>query len=202
MAATSSSEGGCSSSSAASSSTPYSSPNVPPFHGECYCGAVRLCVREPAPLRSLYCHCKECRRFHAAPLYSTFLLYKDDVTVVYGDEHITYFLQDKMLSGADARINLQRAFCSKCGTRLFNELNLPTAVLKGQLPRLDESKPITQLRASFQSVFFMQESEMPKAYQPTEHVWCSEAIIPLANLSADGLPKNSKSARCPDNILL
>jgi hypothetical protein len=101
-------------------------------------------------------------------MYAGFVLYKDDVTIAYGEEHITRYVQEKMLSGAKAKIKLQRAFCSKCGTRLFNEFAVPTAMLKGKVPKLDESKSLTQLRTAFQSVFFMNESEMPKAFQPTE----------------------------------
>jgi len=84
--------------------------------GECHCGQVALEFPRSLIANSAgYCHCADCRISHACLLYGCFYFGVSDVnnTPIYcvkGDELIKYYH-----SGSNVR-----AFCSNCGTRIFN----------------------------------------------------------------------------------
>jgi hypothetical protein len=144
--------------------------------GRCYCGAVRFEVDDTENVRTVLCHCRDCRVAHSAPLYKCSYLPADCVRIVHGEDLLAYH------QGRNER--LQRWFCKMCGTRVYNALR------KGDV----------QERGLFTSLFD-KERELPPAWAPKYHVWCSEAVLPLS-LFADGLPKNSHNSTHPLNTLM
>lgn len=45
-------------------------PSDDDIFGGCYCGAVRFAIAAGTrPIWAGYCHCRDCRQAHAAPIY-------------------------------------------------------------------------------------------------------------------------------------
>jgi len=85
--------------------------------GHCFCGGVRFSVDMPAgdqPFFTAYCHCDDCRRSHAAPMYQVACIDEAQFTITSGAELLRDFTRE------GGRIN--RAFCGTCGTRVLNRL--------------------------------------------------------------------------------
>lgn len=83
------------------------------LQGRCYCGGVRFSVAAAArPVFTAYCHCDSCRRAHAAPLYQVVCVDRGEHRIEQGAE----LVQDFQRPGVD----IVRAFCTACGTRLHN----------------------------------------------------------------------------------
>ena len=86
--------------------------------GHCYCGGVRFTVAQPAdepPVFTAYCHCDSCRRAHAAPLYQVVAVRPHNHRITAGAALVREFQH--------AGRNIVRAFCSQCGSRLYNRLS-------------------------------------------------------------------------------
>ena len=84
---------------------------TPTATGGCLCGAVRYEIH--GPLRNIVnCHCSKCRRFHGNVGAYTSIRYAD-----------LKLIQQTGLkwydSVTDETPNVQRGFCSKCGSSLF-----------------------------------------------------------------------------------
>lgn len=81
--------------------------------GQCFCGAVRFEVHGPLSDVTI-CHCMECRRFHGHQGAYTFT-----------DRRNLKIRDDKFLqwhrSLNDFTPNVQKGFCSKCGSSLFSD---------------------------------------------------------------------------------
>jgi len=91
-----------------------------PVHveGHCYCGGVRLAIDLAAgerPVFTAYCHCDSCRRSHAAPLYQVVCVKSSQFKLTQGEDLVASY------SPEDS--DMIRAFCSTCGTRLFNKFH-------------------------------------------------------------------------------
>jgi hypothetical protein len=86
--------------------------------GECYCGGVRFAVRVPAEreedMQSAFCFCQSCKRAHAAPLYQVVYLRKSRVRLERGAE----LVEDYAKTPGEFPV---RAFCRRCGSRVFNK---------------------------------------------------------------------------------
>lgn len=83
--------------------------------GHCYCGGVHFEVTLPEgakPLFAAYCHCENCRRSHAAPLYQVACVDDSQFTVTQGEDLVVPFQKTPG--------KVVRAFCGTCGTRVFN----------------------------------------------------------------------------------
>jgi hypothetical protein len=79
--------------------------------GRCLCGSVRYEVDgELAPLFN--CHCRFCRRAHGAAFSTISFLPGEQFRVVEGAE---------LIQGFETPGVGIRSFCSRCGTRLFNQ---------------------------------------------------------------------------------
>jgi hypothetical protein len=79
--------------------------------GSCLCGDVRYEVR--GPLRDiLFCHCENCRRAHGN--FSAYSSCRRDDLVVTSDGPLRWYHTDK-----DVTPDVQRGFCSRCGSSLF-----------------------------------------------------------------------------------
>lgn len=76
------------------------------IQGGCLCGGVRYSVTA-APLRSMVCHCRSCRRAAASPVVA-WLIFRED--------------QFRFTQGTPARFSssksVLRTFCPSCGTPL------------------------------------------------------------------------------------
>lgn len=79
-----------------------------PARGSCFCGDVTVTV--PRPLRrQCNCHCGECRRLSGAA-FTTWITAPREQVVIDNAAGLTTFTPTA---------NLQRAFCSRCGSHVF-----------------------------------------------------------------------------------
>lgn len=147
------------------------------FHASCYCGEVHLEVQADTSVRTVFCHCTDCRRAHSAPLYQCSYCPEQSVTITRGSQHLKYH------QGTNTR--LQRFFCGNCGTHVYNALH-----------RGGEERE----RGVFVSLFDV-GTKLPESWNARYHVWCKEAILPMELFSHDGLPKNSHNSAHPNNVL-
>ena len=79
--------------------------------GACFCGAVRLTVRD-APAGMGYCHCDSCRRWSAGPVNAFTLWAPDAVEVTQGAE---------LLASFELTPKSTRKWCTTCGGHLLTE---------------------------------------------------------------------------------
>lgn len=77
--------------------------------GQCLCGEVAFVIRgELGPID--HCHCSMCRRAHGAPCATFGRVRRDEVAFVRGAERVARYASSPQV---------ERSFCSRCGTRLF-----------------------------------------------------------------------------------
>jgi len=81
------------------------------YRGNCLCGQIALEV-EGAPLRACYCHCNNCRTWHAAPVNAVAVWPSAAVRIARGEEMLAHF----------AHAASDRHWCTNCGSGLFNRL--------------------------------------------------------------------------------
>jgi hypothetical protein len=74
--------------------------------GGCLCGEVRYRING-APVEALYCHCRMCRRAHAAPVVAWLTVPLGAFTVTAGNP-----------AGYRSSAKAWRHFCGRCGTPL------------------------------------------------------------------------------------
>ena len=108
--------------------------------GGCLCGAVRYSC-EGKPINVRVCHCRNCQKAMGSPFFARALYDQRALTV----------------SGATSRYptseQIERVFCTQCGTRLFSWRRNGTAAGVA-LATFDDRN----------------------AFAPTEHIWVSERI--------------------------
>lgn len=85
------------------------------INGSCLCGGVAYEVDNHLKA-TMNCHCRYCRKAHAAPYVTSALMPLHSLKIVRGAELIKKYDVD----GARTR-----CFCSACGTRLYNDTGLP-----------------------------------------------------------------------------
>lgn len=83
--------------------------------GSCLCGAVVYEVDNDLKA-TMNCHCRHCRKAHAAPYVTSTLMPAQDFSILQGTELIGKYAVDAART---------RCFCSACGTRLFNDTGMP-----------------------------------------------------------------------------
>jgi hypothetical protein len=81
--------------------------------GSCLCGAVRFTVELPTTFCA-HCHCTICQRNHGAAFVTWFAVPK-------GQFHL--LTDEAVLTRHASSEHGRRAFCSRCGTPLFCELD-------------------------------------------------------------------------------
>ncbi len=121
------------------------------IEGGCLCGASRYAA-SGAPINQRVCHCRLCQRAIGAAFNARVLMPRAAVT----------------LTGPIGRVSsspdLQRGFCTRCGTTLFSE------------------------RASIAAMGLTCGSlDRPEDFQPAEHIWTSSRQ-PWLRID-DGLPQ-------------
>jgi len=78
------------------------------IHGHCVCGAVEIIIKEYGDF--VYaCHCDTCRRMNSGPVLSVDPGPKENVTFAQGEDKICIYHDEEV----------ERGFCSVCGTTLF-----------------------------------------------------------------------------------
>ena len=83
-----------------------------PLRGGCLCGAIRFeCHADP--ISAVFCHCRTCQKFHAAPYAACALMLQGAIAIVLG-EPLRY---DAV---GDNGAVVFREFCGRCGTQLFS----------------------------------------------------------------------------------
>lgn len=82
------------------------------LRGGCLCGAIRFECRAD-PITAVFCHCRTCQRFHAAPYAACAMMPEGAIAVVSGNPARYEVVGD---SGAV----VFREFCRRCGTQLFS----------------------------------------------------------------------------------
>jgi len=81
----------------------------PRYKGECYCGKVKITVVGP-PVNAGYCHCRSCRKWHAAPV-NAWSMWSSENVFFEGD------IRKSDLGGLSKRV-----ICDSCGGGVANEL--------------------------------------------------------------------------------
>ena len=102
-------------------------------NGSCLCGEVQYVVENDFKV-VMNCHCKYCRKAHAAPYITAALLPFKDVNIHSGTSAIEKY---------EIGNGRKRCFCSKCGSRLFNEISVPgfITLMVGSLDHPELVKP-------------------------------------------------------------
>ncbi|MGL4573307.1 MAG: GFA family protein [Burkholderiaceae bacterium] len=94
--------------------------------GSCLCGAVSLEIDEPLEKSPEACHCTQCRK--QTGNFFVGVNVRRSALRVTGEEHITWYQSSEQV---------QRGFCSKCGSALFWKPTIPgyewTSVMLGCL---------------------------------------------------------------------
>jgi hypothetical protein len=95
--------------------------------GSCLCESVQYEIE--SDLRAVVnCHCQFCSKAHAAPFTTLLFMPFTGLRIVAGEELIARYHVE--------RLNADRCFCRKCGTRLFSHaaqagmISLAVATLK------------------------------------------------------------------------
>jgi hypothetical protein len=113
-----------------------------PIETGCLCGAVRIRI-DGEPVAGFYCHCPDCRAAHGAAYVGVAVYPSAAVELVAGE--VAIFTLE----------SLPRAFCPRCGTRLF--ARVPGTDLTGVVAaRLPEG-----------------------AFRPEYHIHCRHALAPV-----------------------
>lgn len=81
--------------------------------GSCLCGKITFESTE-SNYRLANCHCSLCRKSHGAAFATLAVVPKDSFKVTSGDNYLAKY---------EATKDVQRCFCSSCGSRLFNQTN-------------------------------------------------------------------------------
>ena len=160
------------------------------IEGSCYCGSVTYSINPKTKSISLYCHCESCRRSHSCALYQVSYIPKNNVTILSGEDNVKLAIK-KPMNLAEGTNTVKRFFCEMCGSRLWNQLELPQQAA--------EKYGVEE--GTFYGIFPGALNSIPDEFTPTMHVWCSESILDLSSLS-DSLPKHSHFPSMPENTLL
>jgi ADP-ribosyl-[dinitrogen reductase] hydrolase len=100
--------------------------------GSCLCGAIEYEI-DNIDMPITHCHCKTCRKAHAAPFASTAGVMR---------EHFRWLKGEDKLSAFESSQGKLRHFCSVCGSHLMAErLNLPHVIVR--VATLDEDPLMT-----------------------------------------------------------
>lgn len=99
--------------------------------GSCLCGAVAYEI-DSIDMPISHCHCKTCRKAHAAPFASTAGVMR---------EHFHWLKGQNKLSSFESSPGKLRHFCSVCGSHLIAErLNQPHVIVR--VATLDENPSV------------------------------------------------------------
>ena len=80
--------------------------------GSCLCGQVKYSCTEP-PVFTLYCHCTQCRKAHAAPYCAEAAMPADSIKVEGKLKEIATPIEDGT--------RYHRFFCPECGSHILGQ---------------------------------------------------------------------------------
>lgn len=132
--------------------------------GSCLCGAIKYEIE--SDLKAIvHCHCKFCSRAHGAAFVTLLLMQASDLRIVQGEDKIGRFHVDA--TGVD------RCFCLKCGTRLYNHvLSAGRLALVVATLQTDEIlRPVAHCNTESKCSWYKIDDELPqflKAPSPAE----------------------------------
>jgi hypothetical protein len=125
------------------------------YHGSCLCGSIQYEV--DSDLKAVVnCHCRFCRKAHGAPFTTVLFMPLSSLRVTAGAELIVRY--------PIARLNSERCFCAKCGSRLFNQalavgmMSLVVASLEGDLPL----RPVAHINVESKCSWFHINDDLPQ----------------------------------------
>ena len=140
--------------------------------GRCYCGSVAFGIGAgTVPVLAGYCHCRDCRQAHAAPLYQYAYIARDAFSIDRGEHLLKWYTRSETESP-----RFRRYFCSQCGSKVYNTL---LYTRDGQ-----------ELRGVFPTLFDDQSIATNETWSPRKHVWCAQSLMDLARFQ-DDLPRDS-----------
>ncbi|MFV0295697.1 MAG: GFA family protein [Hyphomicrobiaceae bacterium] len=98
--------------------------------GRCLCGSVVFSVRA-GPVMTGQCHCKDCQRASGTGHMSLAFFKADDVMITRGTARFAV--------KADSGNTVERAFCPKCGSRMFAQNSSRSGVIGIAVGAMDNS---------------------------------------------------------------
>lgn len=122
--------------------------------GTCLCGAVRYEVDQlDTPIE--HCHCRTCRKAHAATYSSSARVKR---------EHFRWMAGEERLSVFQSSPGKLRRFCSVCGTHLVAERpGLPHVILRvGTLDDDPGTRPIMHIWTSHDTPWLAEGAKVPR----------------------------------------
>jgi len=95
--------------------------------GQCLCGGVRFEI-DGALGPVVYCHCSQCRRASGSAFAANASVHAGDFRVVSGAELVREF---------ESSPGQRRAFCSRCGSKLYARIDAHPEIRRVRLGSLD-----------------------------------------------------------------
>jgi ADP-ribosyl-[dinitrogen reductase] hydrolase len=120
--------------------------------GSCLCGGIAYEVDRLGPIG--HCHCKTCRKAHAAAFASTARVNREDFRWLKGEE---------LLGAFESTPGKVRRFCTRCGSHLMAEwLDKPQVIVR--VATLDEDPGVVPVAHIWTShdVEWLQTEGLPK----------------------------------------
>lgn len=128
----------------------------------CYCGKITVELNPENPIMSAYCHCVNCRKSHAAPVYQVYYVNDDQVKITENEDLLSYWPKEG---------DIKRYFCTNCGTKV--KINYSSQI------EVDGQKQLFSMTGIFPALF----ENVQEVLKPWMHVNCTKTILPIDNLS-------------------
>lgn len=109
-----------------------------PFHGGCFCGAVRLEI-SAAPYRVGVCHCLDCRKRQGSAFH-----------------YFAVFPAESVKVSGETRVFKTRHFCPDCGSPLFDRFGDELELSAGCLDEPNRLEP------TYESWLIRREAWLPR----------------------------------------
>jgi hypothetical protein len=123
--------------------------------GSCLCGSIRY--RIESDLKAVVnCHCRFCRKAHGSPFTTLLFLPFSSLKILQGAEVLVRYRVE--------RLNAERCFCSKCGTRLYNHMpSLGTASVVVATLDIDQTlRPVAHLNTESKCSWHQITDQLPQ----------------------------------------
>jgi len=111
----------------------------PPFKGSCLCGEVHF-TANAEPVIVSCCHCSNCKKYTGTVFTTNVVFPTNCITITKGQDLVSIFKDEAQDSGN----SLERHFCSKCGSPLYNlggDFGRTCAVFYSALDGFDHGPP-------------------------------------------------------------
>ena len=168
----------------------------------CRCGQVEITLATETPVLAGFCHCEDCRRAHAAPIYhyvygasanicaktGQFKKGSFELMIRRGFDQLIDAKRDPkeaMFSGFNKNPvvgGIGRLFCKDCGVMMLN------AFFMRANTGINPTSKVVEMYGLFTGTFTEKMSSFIESWQPQFHIWCSQATLPVA-IFDDGIDK-------------